>query len=99
MARSYYSDYVAHMMRFLLLSEERPGVVETKVEKANISACKDALGDFTAEEGAILKELYNCENVPHNVEKVSNSRHLKKGYLWKLLGDFERKTARLRGLI
>lgn len=99
MARSYYSDYVAHMMRFYILSVERPGVITTKVEKANVDSVKAVLSDFTKEEGDILLLLYDCEYLPQNVERVSNSRHLKTGYIWKLLAEFERRCARDRGLI
>ena len=99
MARSYYSDYVAHMMRFYLLSKQRPGLIESKVEKANVSACEEVLGGFTKEEGELIKELYSCEYIPQNVEKISREKHLKTSYIWKLLADFERKTARIRGLV
>lgn len=99
MARSYYSDYVAHMVRFYLLSIERPGVVTTKVEKANVSTIADVLGGFTKEENNLILALYEGEYLPKNVEHVSSSRHLKTGYVWKLLAEFERRCAKNRGLI
>ena len=83
MARSFYSAYIEHCMRFYA-RYKKPEFFRSDADKKNWLACDNALKDFSAED---------------NVYHLAKKENINQDTLWKLIGDLERKVAKRRGLI
>jgi len=99
MAKSFYSAYVEHCMRFY---SRYPNLTRFRsdADKENWFACKNALKDFSAEDTERLLIIYReGDTIADNVYQLSKREKINQDSLWKLLGSLERKVARNRGLI
>lgn len=99
MARSFYSAYIEHCMRFYA-RYKKPEYFRSDADKKNWLACDNALKDFSAEDRERLLTLYReGDTIPDNVYQLAKKEKINQDTLWKLLGDFERKAAKRRGLL
>ncbi len=98
MARTFYSEYVTHCMRFYARHPDPR--FKTDADKKNWLACDNALKQFTPDEKDILVTIYReGDTIPDNVYEVSKKRGIKQDRVWSLIGDMERKIAKRRGLL
>lgn len=99
MARSYYSEFVQHCMRFYA-RHPKPNYFQKESDKKNWLSCRNALKDFSYHEKDLLLQVYReGDTIPDNVYQVAKRNNIKQDSLWKLIGDLEHKVAKRRGLI
>lgn len=100
MARTFYSEYVQHCMRFYARHTNKPNYFRSDSDKKNWLACENALKDFSEEDKEMLLTVYReGDTVPDNVYQLSKDKGIKQDTVWKLIGELERKVAKRRGLI
>lgn len=98
MAKTYYSEYVGHCMRFYT----RHTLLEKKSEadELNWKASHDALQMFSDEDQQMLVELYEQHSpMKDTVAELSVKYCIREKTLWKMVKDLERRIAKKRGLI
>ena len=95
MARSFYSAYIEHCMRFYA-RYKKPEFFRSDADKKNWLACDNALKNFSAEDRERILILYREGD---NVYYLAKKENINQDALWKLIGDLERKIAKRRGLI
>ena len=98
MAKTFYSEYVGHCMRFYArhtLSEKR-----SEADELNWKACHDALQMFSNEDQQMLVDVYNHNTLMKDaVTELSEQYCIREKTLWKIIKDLERRIAKKRGLI
>lgn len=100
MARTFYSEYVQHCMRFYSRNTSKPNYFRSESDKKNWLACDNALKDFSDTDREMLLTIYReGDTIPDNVYQLSKSKGIKQDTVWKLIGEMERKVAKRRGLI
>ena len=98
MARTFYSEYVNHCLRFY--ARYPNPVFRSEAEECNWIACRNALRDFSNENREILLSIYSDgDTVPDNVYRISKEKKIKQDSIWKLINELERKVAKSRSLI
>lgn len=98
MARSYYSNFVEHCMRFYARYPDPK--FKTKTDKLNWFACKKAIFEFSNREQEWIMEIYkNADTIPDNVYQLAQREKIDQDEIWKLLVLLEKKIAKTRGLI
>ena len=98
MAKTFYSEYVGHCMRFYA----RHTLLEKKSEadELNWKACHDALQMFSDEDQQMLVELYEQHTpMKDTVNELAVKYCIREKTLWKMVKDLERRIAKKRGLI
>lgn len=98
MAKTYYSEYVNHCLRFYV----RNPVVKfhSASDKHNWEACEDAFKGFTNDEKELLTSIYkNGDTIADSVYELSKERGISQDRIWKLINALERKVAKRRGLL
>lgn len=98
MAKTFYSEYVGHCMRFYArhdLTEKR-----SEADELNWVACTKALEMFSSEDQQMLVDVYN-HNAPmkDTVTELAVKYCIREKTLWKMVKDLERRIAKKRGLI
>jgi hypothetical protein len=98
MARTFYSEYVNHCIRFY--ARHREPTFHTDVDKRNWVACDNAFKSFSLSDRETLLNIYrDGDTVPDNIYKVSRLRKIPQDSIWKLVNELERKVAKQRGLL
>lgn len=99
MARSFYSGYVEHCMRFYT-RYPKPNYFRSEADKKNWNACEHALKDFSEQDRAWLITIYReGDTIADNVYQLATKERMNQDVLWKLLSELEHKIAKRRGLI
>lgn len=99
MSRRYYSEYVAHCLRFYARNQ---GVVEfhSSVDRANWIACHTVFAELFPEDREMLRSVYEGrDTLADEVYNVSKKYDVEQGIIWDKLKKLERDVARVRGLI
>ncbi len=98
MARTFYSEYVTHCMRFYARHPDPR--FKSDADKKNWLACDNTLKQFTQEDREILVTVYReGDTISDNVYEVSKKLGIKQDTVWALIGELEHKIAKRRGLI
>lgn len=102
--KTCYSEYAKHAMRFfsksMMNAHSDCPKFKTDADKKNWYACQGVVSSFSAEDMHLLMLIYSdSENMPEAISRLSREEHKSENYLWYLVGDFERKFAKRRGLI
>ncbi len=98
MARTFYSEYVTHCMRFY--ARHPDPWFKSDADKKNWLACDNTLKQFTQEDREILVTVYReGDTISDNVYEVSKKLGIKQDTVWALIGELEHKIAKRRGLI
>lgn len=104
MARSYYSEYVKHAMRyysrFALNSGSEKPKFKSEADKRNWYACDGVLNTLPSESRTMLITIYaDGDTIPDNVYQYALSHKMEQDAIWNAIYDIERKIAKRRGLI
>lgn len=99
MAKTFYSEYVNHCLRFY--ARHPSPTFRNNSDLQNWNACEDALNTFPLDDRASLLFIYSQPgtSVVDNVHKLCARNDIKSDYVWKLVSDLERRVAINRGLI
>ena len=98
--RKYYTEYVAHCVRFYVRHQERPAHFKSPADCNNWYAVKDTLLTLHPEDRIRICEIYSGgDTIPDNIYQYSRRTEIPQDYLWKLVDDFERRVAKKRGLL
>ena len=104
MARSYYSEFIKHAMRYysknaLNGSSEKPKF-KSDADKRNWLACNVALKNLPDDTRNMLLTVYSGgDTLPDNVYQYAQSHKVEQDTIWNAIYDLERKIAKRRGLI
>lgn len=102
--KTYYSEFVRHCLRHYIktLDEGRGGhpIFASEAERANWSACYNALKDYSADDMDVISQLYRPgDTIADKIYMLSKAKRMSQGAFWNLASDVERKVAKKRGLI
>lgn len=98
MARSFYSEYVNHCLRFY--ARHQKPKFHSAADKNNWQACDNALKGFTDSERELLLSIYReGDTIADNIYQVAKANDMKQDKIWKLVNELERKVAKRRGLL
>ena len=98
MARTYYSDYVTHCIRFYAKNPEP--LFESEALKYDWYACSGAMQLLPDGERDILTEVYRRgDTIPDNVRTVAFERGVEQDEIWKMIYRLQQAVARRRGLL
>lgn len=96
--KTYYSDFVNHCLRFYARHPEAK--FKTDTEKKNWLSCDSVLNGLPETDRNTLVAIYSDgDTLADCVYKQAKKRGVKQDYIWKLIGDVERKIAKRRGLL
>lgn len=96
--RTYYSDYIAHCMRFY--ARYPSPRFKTEADRQNYLACESVLRRLAPEEREILTELFSAGDTVHErVNEIARRRGIDRDRVWVLLTAAEEKIAKRRGLL
>lgn len=98
MARTFYSEYVNHCLRFYARHDNPK--FRTEADKRNWLACDDAIETFSDSDQELLLYIYReGDTIPDNIYQLSKSKDMSQDTIWKLVNELERKVAKKRGLL
>jgi len=110
--KTFYADYVNHMMRFYcrgqraLKSVEQNGKTlsecfKSDTDRLNWSACERVMSELLPAERAILIDIYAMKekDVVANVQSYCERTKSSKANIWQLIQTVSTKIALERGLI
>ncbi len=98
MAKTYYSDYVTHCLRFYAKYPKANPI--DKIDKDNWIACHRALSDLSSDDRTLLISIYKeADTIADNVYQISKQKGIPQSRIWKLISNVERKVARYRELL
>lgn len=99
--KSYYSDYVAHMVRLWIKLNGNPDAVEAldSVARLNYDIVNKIFNDMESHTKLILVEIYSSININDAIKRLSESANTKDTPIWAKVKVFEKEVARQRGLI
>lgn len=103
MVRPYYADYIKHCMKYFSKTFT-PGAgtpaFKTEVDRRNWFSCYSIYSRCTAEEKKILLSVYGADDtLADNIYTTARDMGINQDKIWNLVGDFERKVAKRRGLL
>lgn len=98
MAKSHYSNYCEHCLRFY--SRHKNPVFTSESDRLSWNACKNALHNFSPLDQELLLTVYREKNnVSVNIHNISENTGIKQGYVWSKIKELEKLIATERGLI
>lgn len=98
MARTFYSEYVNHCLRFYARHDNPK--FRTEADKRNWLACEDAIETFSDSDQELLLYIYReGDTIPDNIYQLSKSKDMSQDTIWKLVNELEKKVAKKRGLL
>lgn len=96
--KTYYSDFVNHCLRFY--ARHKDPKFKTDSEKKNWHSCDSVLKTYPDADREMLLSIYaDGDTVPDCVFRLAKEKGIKQDYIWKLIGELERKIAKRRGLL
>lgn len=97
MGRRYYTEYVAHCLRFYA-RHENP-VFSSESAKADWDACDKALEQFdTRDRVQVLAVFRENDTIADNIYSVAKRYNVDQDKIWKLVTLAEKEVAQYRGL-
>ena len=73
---------------------------KNNVEKTNWMCCHEVLGNFEADDLAMVKELYTKgDTMADKIYNLAKEKRISQSYIWSLADDVEYKIAQKRGLV
>lgn len=98
MSKSFYSNYVTHMLRYY--ARHGKNYSNNEISKQNWCACDSVLKTLPAQDRSILMEIYwEKDSLANNIYQVSRQNGLPQNNVWTLVRSVEAKIAKVRGLI
>lgn len=98
MARTFYSEYVRHCLRFY--ARHPNPTFSNETDKENWLVCDKVLKSLSDGDRKDILSIYrDGDTVPDNIYNLSKKKGIKQDSLWKLINDIERKVAKGRRLI
>lgn len=98
MAKTYYSEYVNHCLRFYARYDKCK--TNNRVNLKNWLSCEKALAEFTENDREVLLAIYReGDTVADNVYNLSKQKGISQSTVWKLINQLERKVAVYRELL
>jgi len=98
MGRTFYSDYVKHMIRFYSRSMDLK-VFKSSVDRDNWNACHTTLILKYNKHKDLLLDVYSgYDTLDEEVSKASIKYSIDKKNIWDLMKRFEKDLAIQRGL-
>lgn len=95
--RAAYSNYVSHIARYYF---NNPNVKEFRSEcdKLNYSSVEKVFRYLPVEEKRFLTIIYTSEDVSKTINRLAREYRIKERKLWRILTQFEKNVATVRGL-
>lgn len=98
MAKSHYSNYCEHCLRFY--SRHKNPVFASESDKLSWYACKNALDKFNPLDQELLLTVYReGDTIADSIYRISKDTGIKQGYIWSKIKNLEKYIATERGLI
>ena len=99
MSRTYYTDYVRHMLRFYSRNYDLK-TFKNDVDKSNWFACYNVLKGISETDRDILMQVYSgFDTLADEVFNTSREYKIDQNIIWDLMKKVENKIAHKRGLI
>lgn len=102
--KPYYSEFVRHCLRYYIktLDDGKGGhpIFQSEADKANWLACESVLKDYSAGDMDIIAQVYRPgDTISDKIYMLAKAKRVSQAPYWNLIGDTERKIAKVRGLI
>ena len=99
MNRPYYSEYVRHALRFYTRNPI-PLYFKGDADKANWYACAAVIKKYPDRDRNILMMVYgDRDTLSDNVYNAAKKYDVHQNSIWDMMKEFERKVAKMRGLL
>lgn len=100
MGKTYYSDYVGHMMRQYgrLFGSDELLITDMTTEQ-NVLVCGAILDRLPEGEREIVTEVYKGKALPEQINEIAECRGIRPQNIWAIVKNFERDIAKERGLL
>ena len=100
MGKTYYSDYVGHMMRQYgrLYGSDELSQTDMPTEQ-NVIVCGAILDRLPDGERDIVKEVYTGKVIGEKINEIAECRGIRPQNIWAIVKNFERDIAKERGLL
>lgn len=92
-----YTDYASMCLRFYFRHPDP--VFRSRVQIENWRAAQAAVQDEEEHITELLAKLYQEANIADAIGQMSADGAVSANYLWKIVGDIEKRVAKERGLI
>lgn len=100
MSRTYYTDYVRHILRFYSRYSATTPPFKSEVDKQNWWSCHRAIESYSHATKQMLLSVYSGhDTLPDEVYIASQKWKVDQNWIWDTMKEFERKVARKRGLL
>ena len=97
--KTFYADYVNHILRFYTRHSKRDGF-KSEADKLNYNAAKKVFAKLTEQEQVMLIDVYHRnDTMADNVYEVAKARGINQDELWTLISKVSNRIARERKLI
>lgn len=98
MARTFYTDFVNHCLKFY--ARYPYPTFKNDVDKKNWKACHNVLRNLPDQERNIILYIFSSgDTTADMMYEISNKEHINQDYLYKMLANVQYKIAKKRGLI
>ena len=98
MAKTHYTDYVARAMRFYI-RHKNPNF-KSDMDQANWYACEEALKEFPPDEQEMITFVYESDlKIKESIVCLAKMKGIKQDKIWRTIANFEKRVAKIRGLI
>ena len=99
MSRTYYTDYVRHMLRFYSRNYDLHSF-KSDVDKSNWLSCKSVLDTLSENDRDMLIQVYGgFDTLADEVFNTSREYKIDQNIIWDLMKKVENKIAHRRKLI
>ena len=102
MRRTYYTEYVAHAMRFYARNQHNSGHMDfrSEAEMLNWNCCTKTLLSFEEKERTILLEIYQARDTfEDNIYQASLKHGMPQEVVWRMNDTFIKRFAKNRVLV
>lgn len=101
--RPYYAEFVKHCMKFFAKTYSRGEGIpsfKSEVDRKNWFACYLTFQRYSEADQETLLYVYGSgDTMADNIYAVSKKQNINQDKIWNLVGEFERKVAKRRGLL
>lgn len=100
MAKSYYTEYVRHALRFYTRNLSQPPFFKSDADKDNWHACANVFKGYSDIIRETLVTVYSGhDTIAENVFEAARKHNVNQSIVWDLMKEVEHKIAKRRGLI
>ena len=97
--KTFYADYVNHILRFYTRHSKRDGF-RSEADKLNYVAAERVFAKLDEKEQILLIDVYHRnDTMADNVYKVAKARGINQDEIWTLISKVSNRIARERKLI